>query len=221
MTTMTHDDYTVAWICALPLEAAVARSMLDRTHSPLPIPSTDSNAYQLSELNSHYIVIASLPNGIYGKVSAATVGSRIRSTFPQLQYRLMVGIRGGVPDKSHNIQLGNIVVSKPAGKHSRVIQYDYGKAIQDNQFEATRTLNKPPQVLLTHIGQLEAKQMTEGQNALCHIVDKTLIQNPNIQEQFSPPDQHTDFLFHSSYHHIARKDTYKHCDKEKLYKWQP
>lgn len=178
MTTLTHDDYTVAWICALPLEAAAARSMLDRTHSLLPIPSTDSNAYQLGELNGHYIVIASLPNGIYGKVSAATVGSRMRSTFPRLQYGLMVGIGGGVPSKSHDIRLGDVVVSKPAGKHSGVIQYDYGKAIQDGQFEAIGTLNKPPQVLLTHMSQLEAKQMAEGEDALSHIVDETLIKKP-------------------------------------------
>jgi hypothetical protein len=74
------------------------------------------------------------------------------------------------------------VVSKPAGKHSGVIQYDYGKAIQDGQFKATGTLNKPPQVLLTHMGQLEAKQMTEGEDALSHIIDEGLIQNPTMQE---------------------------------------
>ncbi|EED14471.1 kinesin light chain, putative [Talaromyces stipitatus ATCC 10500] len=221
MTTVTHDDYTIAWICTLPLEAAAARSMLDSTHSPLPIPSTDSNAYQLGELNGHYVVIASLPNGIYGKVSAATVVSRMRSTFPQLQYGLMVGIGGGVPSKSHDIRLGDVVVSKPAGKHNGVIQYDYGKAIQGGQFEATGTLNKPPQVLLTHMGQLKAKQMTEGEDVFSHIVDETLIQNPNMQERFSPPDQHTDLLFHSSYHHIAGEGTCEHCDKEKLYKRQP
>jgi nucleoside phosphorylase/tetratricopeptide (TPR) repeat protein len=221
MTTATHDEYTIAWICALPLEAAAARSMLDRTHSPLPRSPTDPNAYQLGELNGHYIVIASLPNGIYGKVSAATVVSRMRSTFPRLQYGLMVGIGGGVPGKNHDIRLGDVVVSKPAGKHSGVIQYDYGKAIQDGQFEATGTLNKPPQVFLTHMGQLEAKQMTEGEDAFSHIVDEALIQNPNMQERFSPPDQHTDYLFRSSYHHGAGEDGCEKCDKKKLYKRQP
>jgi hypothetical protein len=143
MTTVTHDDYTITWICALPLEAAAAHSILDRTHSPLPIPSTNLNAYQLDKLNGHYIIITSLPNSIYGKVSAATVGSRMRSTFPQLQFGLMVGIKGGVPGKGHNIRLSNVVVSKPAGKYSGVIQYNYSKAIQDSQFKAIETLNKP------------------------------------------------------------------------------
>ncbi|KAF3389772.1 hypothetical protein DPV78_011861 [Talaromyces pinophilus] len=66
MMSSTHDDYTIAWICALPLEAAAARLMLNRTHSPLPNPSTDSNAYELGELDGHYIVITCLPAGVYG-----------------------------------------------------------------------------------------------------------------------------------------------------------
>jgi nucleoside phosphorylase/tetratricopeptide (TPR) repeat protein len=200
---------------------AAARVMLDRTHGPLPKPPTDPNAYELGELNGHYIVIAGLPNGIYGKVSAATVVSHMCSTFPQLQYGLMVGIGGGVPSKTNDIRLGDVVVSKPAGKHSGVIQYDYGKATQDGQFESTGTLNKPPPVLLTHMGQLEAKHMTEGKEGLSDIVDEALIQNPSMQERFSPPEQHTDVLFHSSYHHVAGEDGCERCNQEELYKRQP
>ncbi|QKX63759.1 uncharacterized protein TRUGW13939_10930 [Talaromyces rugulosus] len=218
MVSLTHSHYTIAWICALPLEAAAARVMLDKTHTLLPKPSTDSNAYELGELNGHYIVIACLPAGVYGKVSAATVVSRMRLTFPRLQYGLMVGIGGGVPGKNNDIRLGDVVVSKPAGKHSGVIQYDYGKAVQGSQFESIGTLNRPPQTLLTHIGQLEAKQMTEGQSKM---VREALEQNPNIEERFSPPEQHTDFLFHSSYHHVAGEDGCERCDKEQLIKRQP
>jgi hypothetical protein len=49
----THNDYTIVWICALPLEVAAASVMLNKTHDPLPKPSTDSNAYELGELNGH------------------------------------------------------------------------------------------------------------------------------------------------------------------------
>ncbi|KAH8696391.1 hypothetical protein BGW36DRAFT_462267 [Talaromyces proteolyticus] len=55
MTSLTHNDYTIAWICALPLEVAAARVMLHETLSPLPKPSTDPNAYELGESNGHYI----------------------------------------------------------------------------------------------------------------------------------------------------------------------
>ncbi|KAL4946532.1 hypothetical protein BDV06DRAFT_87047 [Aspergillus oleicola] len=221
MTSLTYDNYTIAWICALPLEMAAARVMLDKTHSPLPKPSADPNAYETGELNGHYIVIVCLPAGVCGTISAATVVSRMRLTFPRLQYGLMVGIGGGVPGKNNDIRLGDVVVSKPVGKYSGVIQYDYGKAIQGGKFESTGTLNKPPQVLLTHMAQLEAKQMTEGKGALSKIVHEALERNPEMKERFSAPEQHTDLLFRSSYHHAIRDDTCGQCDKEQLIQRQP
>ncbi|OJJ65579.1 hypothetical protein ASPBRDRAFT_671987, partial [Aspergillus brasiliensis CBS 101740] len=112
MASLKDEDYTVAWICALPLEATAARVMLDRTHSS-PSRPNDSNAYDFGELNGHYIVIAYLPNGVYGAVSAAAVAARMHVTFPRLQFALMVGIGGGVPRKSHDIRLGDVVVGKP------------------------------------------------------------------------------------------------------------
>ncbi|KAL6236388.1 hypothetical protein BDW75DRAFT_229583 [Aspergillus navahoensis] len=220
-TFLTHDDYTIAWICALPLEMAAARVMLNKIHSPLPKPSADPNAYEVGELNGHYIVIACLPAGVYGTVSAATVVSRMRLTFPRLQYGLMVGIGGGVPGKDNDIRLGDVVVSKPVGKYSGVLQYDYGKAVQGGVFESTGTLNKPPQAFLTYMGHLEAKQMTEGLVVLSKIVCEALEQNPEMTERFAAPEQHTDYLFHPSYHHTASEDTCEKCDNKQLIKRQP
>lgn len=98
MASLTLDNYTVAWICALPLEAAVACVMLDKTYF-LSQQLTDLNAYKFGELNGYHIVIAYLPNGVYGTVSAAAVVSRMRLTFPQLQFGLMVGIGGRRPEQ--------------------------------------------------------------------------------------------------------------------------
>ncbi|KAL4866461.1 hypothetical protein BDV12DRAFT_199175 [Aspergillus spectabilis] len=216
MASLTADDYTIAWICALPLEAAAARVMLDKTHTPQQ--STDVNAYEFGELNGHYIVIAYLPAGVYGKVSAAAVVSRMHSTFRRLQFGLMVGIGGGVPGKSNDIRLGDVVVSKPGGKYSGILQYDYGKAVEDGQFEPIGISNKPPQALLTHISRLEAKQMTGSEDAVSKIVSEVLEQNPNMKERFSLPEEHTDLLFYSSYHHTDKEDNCKKCDKEQLVK---
>ncbi|KJK65595.1 Tetratricopeptide repeat [Aspergillus parasiticus SU-1] len=216
MASLKHDQYTIAWICALPLEMAAACAMLTKAHTPLSKASTDPNAYELGELNGHFIVIACLPAGVYGKVSAATIVSRMRSTFPRLQFGLMVGIGGGVPSNSNDIRLGDVVVSKPVGKYTGVIQYDYGKAVQGGQFEPTGALNKPPQALLTHISRLEAKQMTGGEDDVSKIVSDVLERNPNMKKKFSPPEQATDFLFHSSYYHGNKGDNCENCDKEQL-----
>ncbi|KAH8696501.1 hypothetical protein BGW36DRAFT_381126 [Talaromyces proteolyticus] len=84
----SHDECTVAWICALPLEMAAAKAMLDDIHGRLPQPSTDHNAHTLGKVHGHNVVIAYLSSGIYGTMSATTAIS------------LMVGIGGGVPQKT-------------------------------------------------------------------------------------------------------------------------
>lgn len=50
-TTLSHDDYTVGWICALPLEMAAAKLMLDTIHPSLPSPATDQNTYILGNID--------------------------------------------------------------------------------------------------------------------------------------------------------------------------
>lgn len=118
MAPLTHGDYTIAWICALPVEVAAAQVMLDDIHQSLPKLIIDLNAYILRNLRGHHIVVAYLPTGIYRTISATTVISHLLSTFPQVQYALMVGIRGNIPSSSNDIRLGDVVVSKPAGKYS-------------------------------------------------------------------------------------------------------
>ncbi|QGA15964.1 hypothetical protein EYB26_003631 [Talaromyces marneffei] len=216
MAPLMHNDYTIAWICALPLERAAAEVMLDETHQALPKPSTDPNAYILGKLHGHHIVIACLPTGIYGTISAAMIASHLVSTFPQVQYALMVGIGGGSPNSRNDIRLGDVVVSKPVGKYSGVIQYDYGKRVQGGRFEQTGMLNFPPQVLLTHMAHLQANQMTRSADAISTIVSNVLKQNPDMKKEFTPPSQHTDYLFRSSYHHIKEEDNCTKCDKQQL-----
>jgi nucleoside phosphorylase/tetratricopeptide (TPR) repeat protein len=195
---------------------AAASVMLDKIHKPLPKPSTDPNAYVLGELNGNYIVIACLPDGIYGTISASTVMAHMVSTFPRIQFGLMVGIGGGVPSTSNDIRLGDVVVSKPVGRYSGVIQYDYGKAVQGGQFEPTGTLNKPPQTLLTHMAHLESRQMIRREDSISTIVRDVLDRNPDMKDPFSPPNQQSDYLFCSSYRHADPKSNCEKCDKGQL-----
>ncbi|KAL2012178.1 hypothetical protein VTN00DRAFT_4896 [Thermoascus crustaceus] len=51
-----------------------------------------------------------------------------------VHYGLMVGIGGGVPSKEVDIRLDDVVVSKPTGTISGVVQYDYSKAIKGGHF---------------------------------------------------------------------------------------
>ena len=60
----------------------------------------------------------------------------------------MVGIAGSVLNLPEiDIRLGDIVVSKPGIHNGGVIQYDFGKAIDDVLFEHTGWLDAPPTIL--------------------------------------------------------------------------
>lgn len=223
MSSLRLDDYKIAWICALALEAAAARAMLDKIHTPpesIVDPITDWGSYHFGEINGHNIVIACLPVGEYGSRSVATASSRLRLTFPGLRFGLMVGIGGGAPSESNDIRLGDVVVSKPGGNYSGVIQYSYGKANQGGRFEATGSLNQPPQALLTHIHRLETNLIT-SEDAISEIVEAVLVRNPRMEIAFSPPDHDEDFLFNSSYHHVDISSNCEKCDKEQLVKRPP
>ena len=160
--TLLHGDYTVGWICALPSEMAAARAMLDEHHNPLQQNSRDHNTYTLGRIGRHNVVLACLPTGVIGTLSAARVANQMLQTFEGIRFGLMVGIGGGVPSEENDIRLGDVVVSKPTGQSGGVIQYDFGKTVQEGRFEWTGSLNRPPDVLLTALANLQLKHITEG-----------------------------------------------------------
>src|SRR5271154_856157 len=132
--TLSHQDYTVGWICALPAELAAAMAMLDEEHPPLSQSADDDNVYTLGRIGEHNVVIACFPAGQMGNNSAATVATHMRHSFGATRFGLMVGIGGGVPSEDHDIRLGDVVVSKPGKHNGGVVQYDTGRTIAEGRF---------------------------------------------------------------------------------------
>lgn len=212
--TLTHDDYTVGWICALPLEMAAAKLMLDAIHPSLPRPPTDQNTYIVGNIGDHNVVIACLPSGAYGIVSAATVAIQLLSSFRSIRFGLMVGIGGGVPNGNADIRLGDIVVSQPTDTSGGVIQYDLGKVLSGGQFQRTGMLNRPPKVLLTALATLQAHHLTEESRILEFISEVRAKMTPRIAANFARPIRE-DLLYETDYDHRA-SDTCIGCDRSKL-----
>jgi len=212
---MKHEDYTVGWICALPTEMAAAVGMLDERHRILPSRPQDNNNYEFGRIGGHNVVIACLPSGVTGTVSAARAATQMLSTFTELRFALMVGIGGGVPSEEHDIRLGDVVVSKPTGTFGGVIQYDFGKTVQEDKFVRTGSLNKPPELLLSAAANLEAKHMMEN-----HVVAKYLSEMmrkyPTMATQFTCPGIQYDSLYKPEYDHPEGYATCSQCDASKL-----
>src|SRR5580700_9635943 len=161
-------DYTVGWICALPIELAVATEMLDEKHAKLPRDTQDTNLYRLGSIGEHNVVIACLPAGQPGTNSAVMVASQMRSKFVSIRFVLMVGIGGGVPSAESDIQLGDVVISQPHVQHGGVVQYDFGKT-EPSGFIRTGSLNTPPTILLNALSKLRANHVIGRNSILTHL----------------------------------------------------
>ena len=216
MAALTHDDYTVGWICALPLEMAAAKLMLDTIHPPLPSSSIDQHTYILGNIGQHNIVIACLPIGAYGTVSAATVAMQLRSSFKSIQFGLMVGIGGGVPSENADIRLGDIVVSQPGDTSGGVIQYDLGKALHGSRFQRVGILNRPPKVLLAALATLQAHHLTEDSQVIDFLSDLQQKVSPRRAASFARPAKE-DCLYQADYDHAELESpTCANCDRSRL-----
>ena len=206
-----RDDYTIGWICALPVELSMAEGILDCTHPGLPQPSTDPNSYCLGSVGKHNIVIACLPAGVIGTTSAARVAMRMGSTFPNIRFGLMVGIGGGVPTLKNDVRLGDVVVSKPTDTSGGVIPYDMKKTLPNDHFERNGSLNKPPTVLLQALSRIQSKHRREGPSFLEHV--QTLKETyPMMQADVTYPGAELDVLFESTFHHPVDQDTCAKCN---------
>ncbi|KAF7502552.1 hypothetical protein GJ744_005491 [Endocarpon pusillum] len=208
---MEHGDYTVGWICALPTELAAAVAMLDERHNHLPQDSHDHNNYTLGRIGVHNVAIACLPSGVTGITSAAIVASHIRSTFPSIRFGLMVGVGGGAPSVENDIRLGDVVISKPDGASGGVIQYDFGKTVQEGRFVQTGSLNRPPSVLLSAVNTLQANHLLKDPELTRHLSEMSK-KFPRMQAAGAYPGVQHDQLFKAEYSHPPGNDTCTKCD---------
>ncbi|KAL0780932.1 hypothetical protein CaCOL14_002267 [Colletotrichum acutatum] len=208
---LPRDAYDVGWVSALRLEMAAAIAMLDFRHEPHAQKEDDSNVYVFGSIGLHNIVIACLPSGEYGTVKAAVVANNMHSSFPSIRIGLMVGIGGGVPG-TVDIRLGDVVVSNPTRDSPGVVQYDFGKAINNGRFEGIGSLNKPPTFVLAAVSVLRAKHETQP-SQIPSILDD-MKQRNTLMVEYTHQFVDEDLLFESSYEHSG--ENCDNCDRSKL-----
>ncbi|KAI1120850.1 hypothetical protein F5Y10DRAFT_289150 [Nemania abortiva] len=195
LTELSTDDYTVGWVCALPIEMAAAKCMLDDIHGDPKNVRGDSNTYIFGSLHRHCVVIACLPRDGYGTNNAAIVASNMHRTFPSIQMFLMVGIGGGAPGKV-DLRLGDVVVG--TGGH----------------FQSTGIPRQPSPRLRTAISALQAHHESKSS-------DIPIILS-RMRERYPPMAQYThreplkDLFFDSVYDHVESSESCDLCDGSRL-----
>ncbi|KAF3206925.1 hypothetical protein TWF106_000532 [Orbilia oligospora] len=217
-------NYTIGWICAIPIELAAATAFLDELHETPPMSPSENDIYKFGRIGNHNIVVACLPAGSYGNVSAAAVGTRMKARFPALRFGLMVGIGGGIPrdelgvaDSSADLHLGDVVVGTPTGSSGGTFQYDFGKTVEGGAFIRTGSLRKPPDILLSAVSSIQAKHPRALRKTLSEHVSKA----QKVDDRLSHPGQGNDHLFDADYEHIKNNVSCKLCDTGKLVSRRP
>jgi nucleoside phosphorylase len=199
---LTADDYSIAWICALPLELEASRAMLDEQHPSLHSPPGDDNIYILGHIGQHNVVMACLP-GEYGTNNAAIVATNLKRSFLRIRATLLVGIGGGAPDASNDLRLGDVVVG------TRVMQYDMGKNVGDGKFQTTAVPTIPSRRLLAAVSTLRSMPTQDGSRARV-----TALLQTKLSAYVRP--NHPDQLFQASYEHPSDAPTCHSCDPSRL-----
>ncbi|KAK1718436.1 hypothetical protein BDP67DRAFT_574948 [Colletotrichum lupini] len=211
-----REDFTVAVICALPLEFNAAELALDELwdglEHDLGKAAGDANTYTLGRIGKHNAVLVLLSG--MGKVSAASATASLRSSFGGLRLALLCGICGGVPNANGDgeILLGDVIISKS------VVQYDLGRLFP-GQFEPKDTihdtLGRPVKEIRSLLIAFEThrqkqrlqKEISEG---LAEIQTKAVEESYDVDYRRPP---HEDVLFEPDYTHRHRKDVQCSCSE--------
>lgn len=206
---LVPEDFTVGWICATSTEYTAALAFFDERYAEHPdLPNNDNNSYAFGKIGKHNVVVPFPPVGEYGMVSASRVAQSIVYSFPNLRIALMVGIAGGAPRRSHDIRLGDVVVSAPPGGGSGVYFYDYGKTIQGKEYEPTGVLDQPPPPFLLATSKVVAQHDLHG-SQIEESITEALEKRPRLRMKYQRPDPASDRLYRPDYIH---QDTAKSCE---------
>ena len=214
----SRDDYTMGWICALPLELTAAKATLDQIHPNLPgdPAANETGAYVLGSISGLNVVVACLSSGETRPGSASIVAAQMWMDFSAIRWMLTVGIAGGVPSTIADIRLGVIVVNRPLADGPSTLMHDLKKGPTNDQSLTMKTSNKPSNLLLTATGRVETNAILGKSQIPRHIAD--IVQK---DRSFARPDPSQDILFQPDYDHVKDGGDCDHCDLGKIVVRQP
>ncbi|PIG69514.1 hypothetical protein AARAC_012044 [Aspergillus arachidicola] len=191
-------DFTVAIICALPIEADAVEALFDETYDRLGKTygkqPGDANAYINGRIKDHDIVLCYMPG--MGIGSAASVASSLRVSYRGVRLALVVGICGGAPylSSDQNIFLGDVIVS------DSVVEYDFGRQYPggfQRKTDVKDILGRPDREIRTLLAGLNGKKTRmEFQDQMSQHL--CMIQRSETQWQHP---RYEDILYQASYHH--------------------
>lgn len=123
----SRDQFRIAIICALPVEAEAVEAIFDEYYdedgNSFGQDPSDENVYVNGRIGNHYVVLVYMAG--MGKSKAMTTTQYLKWSYPQIQLALLVGVCGGVPCRKdgRDIFLGDVLVS------DRIVEWDIGTCL--------------------------------------------------------------------------------------------
>lgn len=195
-------QFTIGWICPLPLEKEAARLVLDEEYPQDEVQY--QNAYYLGgQIGKHKVVIGVQRR--MGLTGAAILAEKMRAGFPNIRYFLLVGIAGGVPrygpaGAASEIVLGDVVVSSPRSSHGGVLQYDKGAWEGQGRLNYRGHTNGVPGDLMAAVNNFRAEGWSKT-NIAEVLKQMRLKLNDEQNRQYADPGPSQDRLFKDTYEH--------------------
>lgn len=195
----SRDEFAIAIICALTLEAEAVEALFDETYDRLSAfykkQSGDDNAYFNGRIGSHNVVLCLMPR--MGKGNAASVAASLKISYRKIQVALVVGICGGAPysPTKEEVFLGDVIIS------DAVIEYDFGRQYRGGFMRKTGvrdTLGRPNREIQSLLAGLQPQQSRRDFQA-------KMLQHLRVIQAAQPywrqPSSADDVLYEASYQH--------------------
>ncbi|KAJ3570125.1 hypothetical protein NPX13_g5838 [Xylaria arbuscula] len=195
----SYNDFEIAIICALPLEADAVVALFDRRWDSRRYRKApgDTNTYSTGAIGHHNVVLVHLPN--MGKVAAARAAACLHTSYGGIRLALVVGICGGIPSNgspNDRIVLGDVVIS------NGIVQYDFGRQFPHGfvrKTEVQDSLPRPPPAVRSFLARLQ----TNNTRSLLQeqVLDYLSILQHKLGSSAAYPGIKEDWLFNSTYCH--------------------
>ncbi|KAL4940333.1 hypothetical protein BDV06DRAFT_23172 [Aspergillus oleicola] len=194
----SRNEFAIAIICSLPLEADAVEALFDEHYDRLgkyyDKQRGDANAYINGRIGKHDVVLCYMPGS--GKGSAASVASSLVVSYTRIELALVIGICGGAPSppEYQEMFLGDVIIS------DSVIEYDFGSQYSggfQRKSAVKDILGRPNRAIRTILNGLRAE------NARIELQNQTQQYLHALQEKGTKwhYPMASDILFKASYPH--------------------
>ncbi|KAI9376649.1 hypothetical protein BJX61DRAFT_530663 [Aspergillus egyptiacus] len=197
----SRNEFEIAIICALPLEANAVICSLDEywrdAHLQYRRADGDDNSYVFGRSGNHPVVVVTLPR--MGLVEASSAARSLKMGFPSINLALLVGICGAVPKTPDGTEiiLGDVIISEV------VVELDYGRQYDSGFRRRTHTihdsLGRPNEEILGLLQRFKTRILLNELHECMHQHLDTLLRQDEFPSSYPLVSQ--DKLFASDYMH--------------------